>query len=105
MYLKQHAGRELALRELIVQPDHGDLDDVRGRALDRHVDRDALGAHAHVEVPAVNVRDVPTPTSQRLRVAVCARLVDDVVTPAPHGVVLLEVALDEGAGLFAADAL
>src|SRR5688572_24113451 len=53
----------------------------------------------------MDVGDVAPPARERLCEAISTRLGDDVVAPLLHGLVLLEVAPDEDAGFFAADAL
>jgi hypothetical protein len=55
--LQDHARLELALGELAVDGDHGQLDEVGGGALQRRVDGGALGEAALVGVAALDVGD------------------------------------------------
>ena len=60
-----------------VDAEHGDLDDVGGRALDRRVERHPLGHLAALPVVAGEVGQVAAAAQDRLGVAVAAGLVDD----------------------------
>ncbi len=59
-----------------LDPDHGDLDDVRGRPLDGRVDGGALGRHPQRRVARADLGHGPHPTVERARLAVPARLGD-----------------------------
>src|SRR5438552_11540928 len=68
--LKDHQAAHFAVLHLGVEAVDRDVDDVRGRALHRHVDGGAIGGVADVEVRRVDLRDVETSAEQVLDVAV-----------------------------------
>ena len=65
MDLQQHARPQFALAHLGVDADHGQLDQVGGGALQRGVDRGALGEAAQVGVLAVDVGNGTHAAEQR----------------------------------------
>ena len=83
----------------LVDPQHRDLHDVRGRTLDRRVERHPLGHLAALPVVAVEVRQIAAAAQQRLGVAGDAGLLDHPVQIVPHPAEPLEVRLHERAGL------
>src|SRR6266481_864823 len=65
VHLEGHAGPQVALAESGVDTDHGELDQVRGGALQRGVDGGAFGEPALVGVLAMDVRNRPDTSEQR----------------------------------------
>ena len=57
--------RNAALAQRPVGPDHRDLDDVGGGALDRHVDRHPLAGGAQRRVARLELRDLALAAEQR----------------------------------------
>src|SRR6266568_7218765 len=95
MHLQKDPRVQVAVVQRAVHTRHRDLHDVRGGALDRHVDRHALRRVADRVHPAGHIRDVAAPPEEGLDVALldAERLrLEDV--PA-HLSVTLEVLVDE----------
>lgn len=76
MDLQQHAGAQSVGDELIVDVQQTELHDVGGAALDRGVQRRALGVLAQHPVEAGEVGERPAAAEDRLGVSVDARLRD-----------------------------
>ena len=101
--LEQRPGVQALVPQPIGQPDHRDLDDVRGRALDRHVDGHPLARRAEGRVAGRQLGDVAAPPDERRDEALGPGLLLDrehVVADARVG---REVRVDEVLGLLAAD--
>lgn len=75
--LEEHPGLQTGLAQRPVDVQHRDLHDVRGRALDRRVQRHAFGRLAPLTVVTVQVGQIAAPPEQGLRVARGPRLVHD----------------------------
>ncbi len=84
--------------------DHGDLDQVGGRTLQRRVGGGALGEGAQVEILLVDLRDVPAPAEECLHVAVLPGQPHLQIKIRAHAREALEVLRDERLGLFLGDA-
>src|SRR5690606_1575945 len=69
VHLQQHGAGGLAVLQLFVQADHGDLDEVGGAALDGRVGRDALGVLAQHAVVGGQFGYVAAPARDGLDVA------------------------------------
>src|SRR4051812_2868376 len=104
MNLKKHPRAQMLLAQLSIDPDHRQLDEIGGRALERRVHRRALGEAAQVEVLAVNVGNGPHASEQRLYLLIAASLVQRAVDKLAHAAVLLEVSVDEALGFLGIDA-
>ena len=91
-------------RAVGVDANHRDLDQVGRGALQRRVDRGALGKTAQVEVLAVDVGDRPHPAEQRRDFLIAARLLQRAVDELAHAAVLLKISVDEVLGLLGVDA-
>ena len=104
MHLEQHADAALVLRgQPVVQPDHRDLDEVGRRPLDRRVGGGPLPVAPHPRIPRANLRDVAAAADERLHVSLGARPLLHLLEEVAHPAEPLEVLVDEGAGLRAAD--
>src|SRR3989441_3616078 len=84
VHLQQHPSREAALSHRALDRNHGDLDQVGRRSLERRVGRGALPERADIEVPVLQLRDVTAPSKQRLDVPPLARLGNGAIEPGPH---------------------
>src|ERR1051326_3930290 len=99
MYLEQHARLEASLGERRRHAGHRALDDVRGRALERRIDRLALREGAAGMVAVLDARDHTTPSENRLDIAALAtELLHPLHVIADAGEAL-EIGLDVGSGL------
>jgi hypothetical protein len=78
---------------------HRDLHDVGGRALDHHVDGEALALLAHLPAAGAQLRHLAAAPEQRRDVAVLGALGDRLLDEATDRREALEVALDEVVGL------
>ena len=94
--LEHETGGQALLREGGVQPDHRDLDDVRGRALEWSVQGHALGVGAHGAVGGRDVGDRAHPPEERRDFLRAARLVEDPVEAGAHARELVEVRVHVG---------
>ncbi len=104
VHLEQHSGAQLALAQLGVNANHGNLDEVGGSSLQRRVHRGALGKAAQVAVLAVDVGDGTHAPKQRCHFLIAARLVQGCVDEAAHPAVLLEIGIDEALGFLGVNA-
>ena len=85
-------------------PHHGQLHDVGGGALHRHVQGHPFAEFPHVEIAAFQLRQGAAPVHQRLDVAVLLRLGDHVGHILPQGAVRLEIAVHVRLGFRHGDA-
>ena len=83
--------------------EHGDLHDVRGRTLDRGVERRPFGHVPQLPAVAVQGRQVPTAAHDGLRVSIGPGLIDDVVEVVLDCAEPFEVLLHQALGLVHAD--
>ena len=104
MDLQYHLSIILGLSQRGVNPDHGDLDQVGRRALQRGIARRALAECPDAEIAVPDLGDVAPPPEQRLDEAFVAGLLDRAVEPGPHAGEALEVLLDESLRLLESDA-
>ena len=88
-------GPEAAVRHVLVDIDHGDLGDVGGGALNRHVDRHALGCGSVEASARTDVRQLAPPAGQCLGVALAPRFFFHRIDVVPDSRVLAEVEFDE----------
>src|SRR6266545_1068585 len=95
MDLQDHVGGETPLAQRAGDADHGDLDEVARRALERRVGRGALAEGADVEVLVLELGDVAAPAEQGLHVPPLARRGDGAIEPGAHAREAGEVLLDE----------
>ena len=63
--LENHAGLQIALGQLTIDGNHGELDEIGGRTLQRRVDGGALGKSALVGVAAFHVGNGPHAAEER----------------------------------------
>jgi len=103
MDLHGHAGPQTALRKEPGNVDHGHLDQVGSRSLDRSVDGRPLGELPHGGRTVVDLRQIAPAAKERCHVSVAARAFQDAVEVAPHAPVLLEVPVDIGLGQLLGD--
>ena len=96
MDLQDHAGFEFALGELVVEGDHGQLDEVGGSALQGRVDGGALGKAALVGIAALDVGDGADAAEERTHTAGFARGFESLFDKRFDARVALEVAVDVG---------
>src|SRR5256885_1490783 len=104
VHLQQHPSREILFAQGPLDADHGDLDQVRRRSLERGVGRGALPERTDIEVSVLQLRNVAPPSEQRLDVPSLARLRDRSVEPRPHAGKPCEILRDEPLGLLLRDA-
>ena len=95
--LQDHARFELALGELAVDGDHGQLDEVGGGALQRRVDGGALGEAALIGIAALDVGNGTDAAEERAHDARLARGFQSLFDERFHAGVAREVAVDVGA--------
>src|SRR6267154_1181700 len=104
MDLQDHAGCESAVAQRAGDADHGDLDQVRRRALQRRVGGGALTEGADVEVAVFQLRDITPPAEQGLHVAPLPGRRDGAIEPGAHAREAREVLVDEPSSIFLGDA-
>ena len=104
MYLQQHLGFQLLAPQNLVDADHRQLDQIRRRALQRRIDRRALGERSRVGIAGVHVRDRSLAAEQRRRETTLAHLRDGLSDELLHASVQLEIRSDVLFGLLAIDA-
>ncbi|CAK7285478.1 hypothetical protein SGPA1_31351 [Streptomyces misionensis JCM 4497] len=97
--LEQHPGLQFRGSQRVVHLEHGDLDDVGGRALDRRVEGHALGGLAALAVVAVEVGQIAAAAEEGRRVARGPGLVHRAAQIVPDAAEPLEVGVHQGAGL------
>src|SRR5271165_973670 len=102
--LEQHARLQVALAQVGVDADHGQLDEVGCGALQRSVNGGALGEAAQVPVLAEHVGERTDASEERGDLKLAARLLEGAVDELAHACVLFEVGVDEALGLFLVDA-
>src|SRR5260370_42689450 len=95
MHLQDHAGRKTALLERARDPDHGQLDQVRRRALQRGVGGGALTEGADIEVAILELRDVAPSSEQGLDITALPPLGDGSIDPTPPAGAAGEVPLNQ----------
>ena len=98
MHLENQSGLELLLPELAGHIHHGQLDDVCGGPLHRHVQRHALPEGADVEVAALQLRQITAAAKERVHIAVLFRLGHDLLHIIPNAVVLVQIRVHIGLG-------
>src|SRR3990172_1646970 len=101
--LQERPRPEAPRREPGIEPDHRDLDNIRGRALDRHVDRHSLAGTPKRGVTGVELRDLPLPPQERLDEAIAAGPLPDFGHVIADSGIRREVRGDELLGLLPAD--
>src|SRR6266850_2895355 len=95
MYLYDHAGCKPPLPQTSGDPDHRDLDQVRGRALEGRVGGGTLAECSDVVVAVLELRYVAPPSEQCLDIPFLARLGNGAIEPGPDPGEAGEVLLDE----------
>src|SRR2546428_3062808 len=94
-YLQDQARCEPARGERAGDANHGDLDHVRCRPLQRRVGRRALPERPDVEVPILEFGDIARPAEQGLDIPPLPRLGHRPIEPRPHPREACEVLPDE----------
>src|SRR5207248_322027 len=84
-------------------PYHGEFDDIGGRALNRRVDRGALGHTAPHAVPRIDFRMLADAAEQCSSHSEVARETETILDVALHALILLEVFRDEIRGFLRTD--
>src|SRR2546425_10727851 len=84
MDLQDHARCDPARAERAGDANHGDLDQVRCRPLQRRVGRRALPERPDVEVPILEFGDIAPPAEQGLDIPPLPRLGHRPIEPRPH---------------------
>ncbi len=102
--LQYHSSPALTSLELAMDVDHGELDEIGRRPLDRRICRDALAKTADIGVLRVQFGDVTSAAEERLYVALFAGAFDLAVEVGTNGGKPLEVVIDEGPSLADTDA-
>src|SRR5713226_2318010 len=95
MHLQQHADCRRFTLEEPSHTDHGDLDDVAGRALNRSVDDLPNRGRANGEEVAVDLRQISASTEQRLHIPVFLSTTNNAVLVRLDGAEALEIPLNE----------
>ena len=94
VYLQDKPRLQLLLAKRFVYVDHRELDDIRRRALNGRVERDALAKRTDVEIAALELRKIaPAPKHRRYK-AILLRLRNDIFHVLPHARVILKVVFD-----------
>ena len=83
-----------------MQPDHGQLDHIGRRALDRSIDGIALSESANGGIVAVDVAEVPPSSQKGFRVSRLFGFLDGAVHVLLDERILHEIIVDDGRGLF-----
>src|SRR5947209_20082778 len=104
VHLHDHLRLEARRAQRLVNPEHGDLDDVAGRPLNRHVDGLALGARADVAVAVADGRDGAYAAVDGAHDTGLARLLRHLLHEPAHPGISPVVVLDDLLGLLALDA-
>src|SRR6266403_425177 len=104
MDLQYHARRKPPLLQAGGDPDHGDLDQVRSRALERGVGSSSLAERSDVVVAVLQLGYVAPPSEQCLDVPLFARLGHGAIEPDPDTREPREVLLDESLRVILGDA-
>ena len=102
--LENELGLQPGLPKGLIHPDHGQLDDIRRRALDGGVQRHPLAEGAEVEVAALELRQIPPPAIERGHIALGLGGLDDVLHIGADAAVVGEIGVHIGPGLVGADA-
>ena len=79
----------------VINPDHRQLDQVGGRALQRSIHRGALGKAALVGVLAVDVGNRPNASEQRLHLLIAPRLLERGIDERAHSRIFFKVGIDK----------
>ena len=95
MHLQRHSRLQPALAQRGIDADHRNLNKVRRGPLQRRVYRGPLGKPALVGVLAVDVRNRPHPSKQRLHLHVAPRLFQRLIDERPHPAVLFKISGNE----------
>src|SRR3954466_9520755 len=95
MHLQQHPGAETLRLQPLVDPDHGDLDQIGRRTLDWGVGCSTLTERPDIEVAVTQLRDIATPLEDGLDVSVLSSIVDHRVQIRTYPLEAFEVAFDE----------
>src|SRR6266436_2649744 len=104
VHLEGHAGPQVALAESGVDTDHGELDQVRGGALQRGVDGGAFREPALVGGLGVSVRNRPDTSEQRRYSLLAAGLFKGQVDEGADACVFCDIGADELLGFSGFDA-
>ncbi len=104
MDLQKKAGFREFLPEGVLHPNHGQLDDIRGGALNGGVQGDPLGGAADVKVAAFQLRNIPAAAVKGLGIANLPGVRHHPLHIGPDAVVVVQVVVDIGPGLIAEDA-
>src|SRR5690242_10888953 len=104
MDLKKHAALEHAPLDFRVDVDHGNLNHVGGRALNRSIDGIALGGAAQSVIGGADVADITAAAGDGLHVLIRAGESDGVVHVTTDAGELEEILLNDVAGFGTRDA-
>src|SRR4051812_5367737 len=101
--LKGHTGLQALFPQSGIDPDHRDLDQVSGRALQWSVYRSAFGEPALIGIFAIDIRDWPDPSEKSCNFLIAAGLFQSVVDERAHAFVLFKIGVDELLGFSGLD--
>ena len=99
VYLHDEPGLQIFAAQAVIDPEHGQLHDVRRRALDGHVQRHTLAEGALDEIGGFQLRQRPAAVVQRLHIALLLGPGHHIVHILPHAGEGGEVALHVVLGL------
>ena len=96
MHLQDETAPEALCHQTIPHPDHGQLDDVRRGALNRHVQRHAFPEGPGIEIRALQLGQIPPAVPQGAYTALRACLLHHVVHIAFHTRKAVQISLHIG---------
>ena len=99
VYLHQKPGAQALPLQAAVYPHHGQLHDIGGSALHRHIQCHPLAEFPQIEVAAFQLRQGAAAVHQRLDIAVPLRLGHHVGHILPHALIRLKIPLHIRLGL------
>src|SRR6266576_3855913 len=104
VHLQDHPGVQASLLDSGMDSDHGDLDQVRRRPLERRVRCRTLAEGADTEVAVPQLGDITPASEQGLHESTLARFLHGLVEPGADAGEALEVVFNEGLRLLQRDA-
>ena len=94
VYLQDEPRLKLLLAKRLVHMNHRELDDIRRRALNGRIERDALAERTDVEIAALELGEIASSSKHRRHKAVPLRLRNDIFHVLPHARVILKIVFD-----------
>ena len=101
MHLQNQLCIELFGFQTVAHVHHRNLDDVRRRALNRHVARHTFTERTHVEIGACKLRQIASAAEQRLHIAVFLRFLHHALHIVCNALIIAQVIVNIVLGLTA----